>query len=299
MRDSATFGPTVFGWLAAVGLLGFAIVTTLLTVQVGVSPLIALLAWTFFLGVAVLEQQFAVYRTTATATDPASALAEEVRLEVTDLAATLSVRPPTVTVLETDAPVAGVATLPGVSNLLVSEGFLEAVDDDERRAILAHELAHVAGRDGVVTTAGAAVANAVGVATVWTWALSGTSPRTQLLGVLAYQLCYLGRSVNGLALVTNALAVFLPTVVLALVRTISRRQEYRADAVASRCVGDPRPLVRGIRRLELRAHTADPGSGVRWEGASTPAEQGRLERLLATHPPFDRRVDRLLGRDRN
>lgn len=299
MRDTATFGSAVVGWLAAGGLLGFAIVATLLTVQVGVSPLTALLAWVFFLGVAVLEQQFAVYRTTTTAIDPASVLAEEVRLEVTDLAATLSVRPPTVTVLETDAPVAGVATLPGVSNLFVSEGFLEAVDDDERRAILAHELAHVAGRDGVVTTAGAAVANAVGVAAVWTWALAGTSPRTQLLGVVAYQLCYLARSVTGLALVTNALAVFLPTVVLALVRTISRGQEYRADAVASRCVGDPRPLVRGIRRLELRAHTADLGSGVRWEGASTSTDRGRLERFLATHPPFDRRADRLLGRGRD
>ncbi len=296
MRLGGPTGPTIRRYAPLVGLLGFGAVATVLPVRAGVPIPAVVLAWIVVLGIAVLEQRVAVYRTKATASTDANAI-EELRLEVIDLAASLSVRPPAVTVLETDAPLVGVTALPGVADLLVSEGVLEAVDDDERRAILAHELAHVAGRDGVVTTTGAAAANAIGIATFWAWALSWAPLQVQLVGVAVYQLCYLARSVTRLGLVTHVLAAFLPTAVLALVNAVSRWQEYRADAVASRCIGDPRPLVRGVRTLQLRSHAADAPSTVRWESAATSAEESRLERVFATHPPFDRRTDRLLQID--
>ncbi|MFC4248686.1 M48 family metallopeptidase [Natribaculum luteum] len=296
MRHAGPTGPTIRGYAPLVGLLGFVVVATVLPVRAGVPIPAVLLAWIVVLGIAVLEQQVAVYQTKAAASRDANSV-EKLRLEVIDLAASLSVRPPAVTVLETDAPLVGVTALPGVADLLVSEGVLEAVDDDERRAILAHELAHVAGRDGVVTTAGAAVANATGIATFWAWALSWAPLRMQLVGVAVYQLCYLARSVTRLGLVTHVLAAFLPTVVVALVSAVSRRQEYRADAVASRCLGDPRPLVRGVRTLQLRSHTVDAPSTVRWESTATSAEESRLECVFATHPPFGRRADRLLEID--
>jgi Zn-dependent protease with chaperone function len=66
--------------------------------------------------------------------------------EVEDAARQLQIAPPPVVVLDTAAPVLHVA---GVRRprLIVSRGTLERLDDAERRAAVAHEVAHVAGHD--------------------------------------------------------------------------------------------------------------------------------------------------------
>jgi Zn-dependent protease with chaperone function len=78
----------------------------------------------------------------------APSMSAAVRLDVEDAARRLRVAPPPVVVLETRAPVLHVA---GVRRprLIVSRGTLERLDDDERRAAVAHEVAHVARRDPV------------------------------------------------------------------------------------------------------------------------------------------------------
>jgi hypothetical protein len=80
---------------------------------------------------------------------PRTALAEppaSLRDEVARAAATLGVRPPALRFVESPVPV---LFCTGVRrhSLAVSRGALELLDDEERRAALAHELAHLARHD--------------------------------------------------------------------------------------------------------------------------------------------------------
>lgn len=60
---------------------------------------------------------------------------------------------PTVAVTADRVPLAMTTGLtPGSATLVVSTGLLEALDDDELEAVVAHELAHVRNRDAAVTT---------------------------------------------------------------------------------------------------------------------------------------------------
>lgn len=151
-------------------------------------------------------------------------------------------------------------TVPRFRYVFLTDYLLEACDDDELRAILAHEFGHVAGRHlwqrGLLTVAvfGAWVAGAdlVGVA------------------VLADRFGFVG--------------VFLPFVWLyalyhvVLLGGLAYWQELRADAYAARAVGREATVA----ALETLADAND-----------TRREAGLLYALATHHPPIADRVDRL------
>lgn len=182
----------------------------------------------------------------------------------------------------------------GGGTLVLDRDLFAILTPPELEAIMAHELAHLEGRDGLVQTVGYTVVRTVG-------------------GVLFLVLLPVGLLVGGLmrgaswlrgrpprpfsqhlAVVQFAVAQAVVVVLFALtvaLRAHSRRREYRADDRAVEATGDPIALARALVKIQ---RAATPGWGLLSPLYVHGDEEGLLTRLLATHPPLDERVERLV-----
>ena len=152
---------------------------------------------------------------------------------------------------------------------------------DELEAVMAHELAHVKHRHMLVGTVAASMAGAV-----------------MMIGnMLKWGAVFgMGRDEDDNPLALLALAILAPVAAMIVQMTISRRNEFEADAGAAAISGKPLALASALRKIEQiargypmhvspsAAHLAivNPLAGV--EG---------IAGLFRTHPPTEDRVPRL------
>lgn len=191
---------------------------------------------------------------------------------------------PTVYISPTPAPNAfATGRSPRYASICVTEGLLSTLNPRELRAVLAHELGHLANRDVLLTTVAAGVATMIVYVAHLAWLLpfgQSDDEDTNLLGRLL-------------------LLVLGPVAAIVVQLSISRSREYAADIRAAHITGDPlglaaalRKIDEGTRRLPLR-----PQPGLRATGALMIANPfrraGLLTRLFSTHPPVARRISRL------
>ncbi|WP_254532522.1 M48 family metallopeptidase [Natrinema gelatinilyticum] len=166
---------------------------------------------------------------------------------------------------------------------------------DELEALVAHEFAHLESHDAFVQTLAYSVfRTAAGlvflVLVPWLVAIAGIAravawvrgtPRSwsrTLFGRL------LGFIEGGVLIALLALTL--------VVRAHSRRREYAADDRAVTVTGKPMALARALRTIE-RASVSHQGL---LATLYVHTEEDTLNRLLATHPPTDERVERLASR---
>ncbi|WP_435180926.1 M48 family metalloprotease [Halorussus sp. AFM4] len=231
------------------------------------------------------------------AREPTGAERERLAPRVRRFASRFDVPTPTVRVAETDAPHVSVSGLsPRRTTLVVSTAVLAALDGPELDAVVAHEIAHVANRDAAVCTlvsTPSAVAHAV-----LTYD-PGVEPPGQY------------RPVN--VTIYDIVGGFFYALGRPLVSVFARQREYAADAAAVAATGNPGALASALETLSDRARTAPTedvraGSPVaafsivrppsvtdeeyRTDSAG-PSLVGLWERAVATHPPVEKRIDRL------
>jgi len=148
--------------------------------------------------------------------------------------------------------------------VVLFDNMLEHADPAELRAVLAHELAHRRHRD-VLNLTLIAVAAAIGLVLLL-WAVLGSDagdPRSFPLILLVL--------------------VLLQPPLFALVATISRRWEYRADRFALLLTRDPAALERAFRGLvETNVADLDPPRLVYYLQYTHPTVPERLEALRRT-----------------
>jgi heat shock protein HtpX len=177
--------------------------------------------------------------------------------------------------------------------IVVDRELFRLLGPDEIEGILAHELAHLESRDGLVKTLGATLLQlvssllflallpvgmlALAVVRLVNWLLDRRS-RPVARQVAAVQ--------TGTAL-TVILLLFALTAAL---RSYSRRRELAADERAASVTGRPGALADALATIERAANRRQgPLSSLFIRGD----EEGMLTRLLATHPPMDERIARL------
>jgi len=172
---------------------------------------------------------------------------------------------------------------PTESEMVVTRGLVDTLDDRELDAVLAHELAHLINRDAAVLTA-------------------LTVPRSKA-GVLAMEVPWVGLVFATPVYVTNRLAVPL----------VARYREHVADEAATELTGDPAALASALATIAKEYETG-PTADMRTRGSAAafgvvppPWEERKvLDRtirfvrrgLLGTHPPTDDRIERLRSRIR-
>jgi heat shock protein HtpX len=170
----------------------------------------------------------------------------------------------------------------GAGVVVLSTELMAMLDREELEGVLAHELAHIRNRDVVVMVMGQSIASIVGLVA---WLAVSRRRGGFFLGLLASQLAQM--------------------VVLVFVFAISRYREYVADADAARAIGRGEPLARALEKIQ-RGHG---GGRSRTESRGSPfdaedqvgalcifnEERSLLERVFATHPPTEQRIERLRG----
>jgi heat shock protein HtpX len=198
---------------------------------------------------------------------------------------------------------AGRAPTRGV--VVVTEGLLHDLDDEELAAVLAHELSHIANRDAFVMTIAGAPAM-LGRKLLWGFALlpfTAAGPKKILAAIAVLYflpLLFMGWVVYAFATL--------------LVMSITRYRELVADRGAAILTGAPEQLMSALQKIAV-AMPLIPARDLRDVSrmnalfvvpARTDGDGFEVDplRMFPTHPPLERRLERLgafardLGRSR-
>lgn len=163
----------------------------------------------------------------------------------------------------------------------VTRGLLDALDEAELRAVLAHELTHIRNGD----------ARLLVIAAVFSGVIS-----------LVAEMLFRGvrfrggnRRGNGAAVMVGFLVVALAWGLTFLLRmALSRRREFLADAGAVELTQDADGMIAALRRIEGQsAMPAIPGQ-VRAMFLDDPPRESWFSSLTATHPSIPTRVAALV-----
>jgi len=185
---------------------------------------------------------------------------------------------PKVAIIPLDTPNAfATGRNPKHAVVAVTEGILRLLDREELKGVIAHEIAHIKNRDILITTVAATIAGALAFFfRLFLWSSFFRSDRN-ILAFLA---------VAAIA----AIGAFL------IKMAISRTREYLADETGARLIGNPMALARALEKLEY-------GNSRRPINRGNPATSSlfivnpfrgkSLESLFSTHPPIEKRIQRL------
>ena len=173
------------------------------------------------------------------------------------------------------------------ATVAVTTGLLRTLDQDELEGVLAHELAHVKNRDVMVMTIASFLSTIAFFIVRWGWLLGGNNRQ------------------GGGAPVIVAIAVSLAVWVVSflLIRALSRYREYSADRGAAVITGKPGALASALVSIDGRMDRV-PEEDLR-EGSTEmnaffiiPIRSGFISRIASTHPPTERRIERLRDLER-
>ncbi len=168
----------------------------------------------------------------------------------------------------------------------VTRGILEILDERELRAVLAHELSHVANRDILVSSVAAAIGMSITfLARFAMFFGGGGEDRDNSFGIFGLLFAW----------------ILAPIAAAIIQMAVSRSREYQADESGAILSNDPDALASALRKLEETAKRVPVPATV------SPAEahmfivnpfQGRsaaagFANLFRTHPPTEARIARL------
>ena len=203
---------------------------------------------------------------------------------VSDLASRAGLRTPEVAIYKRQANAFATGAFKNHALVAVSTDIMRQMTKDELRAVLGHEISHVANGDMVTMCLAQGVLNVFVIflsrvlATIAENALSGNgrgNSRRRSNGFLYFML------VRVLELVFGLLAGIITC-------WYSRRREYAADAGSARLLGAPGPMIAALRRLGNLQPGILPDS-IKAFGIASP----RKVSLWATHPALESRIDAL------
>jgi heat shock protein HtpX len=162
----------------------------------------------------------------------------------------------------------------------VSLGLLQRFERDEVRAVLAHEIGHVANGDMITLTLIQGVVNTF----VMFFA--------RIIGDLVDRVLLKNESGRGFGFMIATLVAEIVLGILAsmIVAAFSRYREYRAD-VAGATLADRGAMIRALQRLQVETNSGAESSlpaTMRAFGIS-----GGMRNLFATHPPLEARIQAL------
>lgn len=196
---------------------------------------------------------------------------------------------PSLRVIETDARNAYATGLNDASySITVTRGLMDALDEGELEAVLAHELTHIRNKDVRLLVIAAVFVGVI--AFVAEIAFRGMT-RVNLPRSDRHRR---GGGGNAAALVIIALAILAFSYGLAILLrfALSRRREYLADAGSVELTKNPDAMISALEKVSGRAEVARAPAEVR-EMFLENAHASGFAGLLATHPPIDKRIEAL------
>ncbi len=160
----------------------------------------------------------------------------------------------------------------------VTKGLLD-LKDEEIEGVLGHEVSHIKNHDMLVATLAATIGGAVAY-----------------LAQIGYFMMFSrdrGNQANVIAIVL--IAVFAPLAVLLVRLAISRGREYGADRTGALLTKKPKALASALRKIsEMSERNPMRGSSATanmW--IVNPFHRDWFTGLFSTHPPIQKRIERL------
>jgi heat shock protein HtpX len=177
---------------------------------------------------------------------------------------------------------------PDHAAVAVTQGLLQAMNWEEVRGVLAHELAHIRNRDILIGSVAAMIGMAITfLAQMAMWGAMFAGGRDR------------GRD-NPVAML--AFAILAPIAAALIQAAVSRSREFQADASAAELIGTGEPLARALEKLEIAAGRipadVDPNQASNYivNPLKAQARGGGAGRFFSTHPPTEERIARLRAR---
>ena len=174
---------------------------------------------------------------------------------------------------------------PAHASVAVTQGAMRLLSDEEMQGVLAHEISHVKNRDILISSIAATLAGII----MW-------------IANMARFAAFFGGGARDRDDSDNALAglftiIVAPIAAMVIQLWISRTREYQADASGAETVGNPYGLASALQKLEAYSKRipmeASPSTAHMY--IVKPFGGGSLMNLFSTHPPIQKRIERLLG----
>ncbi len=204
------------------------------------------------------------------------------------LAAKANIPVPKIYLIPTDSPNAfATGRNPKHASVAVTRGILDLCNDEEIEGVLAHELGHVRNRDILTSAVVATVAGAISmIANMVMWA--------EMFGFGGGGG---GRDREGGALSALAMMIIAPFVAMLIQLAISRSREYEADATGARITGNPQALASALEKIDQWSKRVpmkvSPSMAHMFICQPLTGRQ-MFANLFSTHPPIQKRIQRLL-----
>jgi heat shock protein HtpX len=194
---------------------------------------------------------------------------------------------PRVYIIPTDSPNAfATGRNPQHSAVAVTEGITRILNREELEGVIAHELAHVKNRDILISSIAATIAGAI----MW---ISSMARYAAIFGGGSRD-----RDDNGGALGMLFAMIVAPFAAMLVQMAVSRSREYGADATGASFTGNPYALASALRKIHDFSKqvplAASPATAHMF--IIHPFSGGAIMNLFSTHPPVEKRIERLTGR---
>ncbi|MGB3455041.1 MAG: M48 family metallopeptidase [Litorimonas sp.] len=172
--------------------------------------------------------------------------------------------------------------------ITLTRGLMNALDDEELEAVIAHELAHIRHKDVRMLV--------IAVIFVGIFAFVGETLFRNMFRVNFARSSNHRRSGGGNSgvLILVAFVIVALTYVIALMIrfTMSRKREYMADAGAVELTKNPDAMIRALQKISGNAEMASVPDEVREMALYNP--RNGLAGLFTTHPPIEKRIEALV-----
>jgi heat shock protein HtpX len=198
---------------------------------------------------------------------------------------------PKMYVIPTESPNAfATGRNPKHASVAMTHGILSLLNDEELEGVLAHELGHVQNRDILTSSIAATLAGAITlIARMGYWASlfggGGGGGGSRQRG---------GGGLGGLFMLIVA-----PFAAMLIQLAVSRSREYEADATGAKTTGNPYALASALEKIDACSKrlpmVASPSSAHLFI-AQPLVGGGMFTNLFSTHPPMQKRIERLIGR---
>jgi heat shock protein HtpX len=197
---------------------------------------------------------------------------------------------PKMYVIPTESPNAfATGRNPRHASVAMTHGILTLLNDEELEGVLAHELGHVQNRDILTSSIAATLAGAITlIARLGYWAElfgGGGGGGSRQRG---------GGGISGLFML-----ILAPIAAMLIQLAVSRSREYEADATGAKTTGNPYALASALEKIDAYSKrlpmVASPSSAHLFI-AQPLVGGGMFTNLFSTHPPMQKRIERLIGR---
>jgi len=224
------------------------------------------------------------------AREVSEAEAPDLHLLVANLARRAGLPKPRVCIINNPIPNAfATGRNPEHAAIAVTTGIMQALNREELKGVLAHELAHIKNRDILISSIAAVMAGAISyLATMAQWAMIFGGGRAG------------DDEEGGNPLVMLVMMIVAPLAAALIQMAISRNREYIADATGAEICGHPRALASALHKLSNynTQHPMDVNPASAQMYIVNPLSAGSLAGLFATHPPMEERIRRLMAMQR-